>query len=68
MRPIGDHNAMQPACPICSRQSGLTRVPRAMAILPSFEPRLHGMRRLAHGGRGRLEQSRQREPESRTAA
>ena len=26
MRPIGDHNAMQPACPICSRQLRLTRV------------------------------------------
>ena len=26
MRPIGDHNALQPACPICSRPLRLTRV------------------------------------------
>jgi hypothetical protein len=26
MRPIGDHNALQPACPICSRPLRLTRI------------------------------------------
>ena len=26
MRPIGDHNALQPACPICSRPLRLSRV------------------------------------------
>lgn len=26
MRPIGDHNVLQPACPICSRPLRLTRV------------------------------------------
>jgi hypothetical protein len=26
MRPVGDHNALQPACPICSRPLRLTRV------------------------------------------
>jgi len=26
MRPIGDHNALQPACPICSRPLRLARV------------------------------------------
>ncbi len=30
MRPVGEHNALQPVCPICSRQLRLARTaPRA---------------------------------------
>jgi hypothetical protein len=33
MRPIGEHNILQPACPICSRPLRLTRTtPRASGL------------------------------------